>query len=334
MRLNPGGSSLRGRVIEELCFHAGLLVYARWALGIRRAGTFVWGPSSPDALLAGQAETPFQHRALVVLLARLLRPWTHDARAAFELVEVCGAVGLLWCFRAYVQAILGGGAAARRVAMTVAPLAAMMVPLQYALVGEVLGQRRYVYFPWDLPAAFGFLACVALMRAGRWGLYYPAFVAATLTRETTVFLPILLLLVGPRGDERPRALAAHAAAQFAIWGAIKLALGWIYRHNPGSGAYADTLDDNLRLLSSPGAIARVLGCFGFLWVPVALGASRIEDPFVRRALRVVPLWFASMIMVANLYELRVFGELGAAVIVPAWVLLLRALLRETERAER
>lgn len=315
---------------EELCFHAGLLVYARWALGLRRAGTFVWGPCSPEALLAGEAETPFQHRVLVVTLARLLRPWTHDARAAFEAVEVLGAVGLLWAFRAYVQAILGGGAAARRVAMAVTPLAAMMVPLQYVLLGEVLGLRRYVYFPWDLPAACAFLVCVALLRARRWGLYYPAFVLATLTRETTVFLPLMQLLVGPREGERPRDVAAHAAAQLALWGALKLALRWAYRRNPGAGAFTDTLGDNLLLLSSPGATARVLGCFGFLWVPVALGASRIADPFVRRALRVVPLWFVAMLAVANLYELRVFGELGAAVVLPAWLLLLRALLREAE----
>ena len=325
-------ASARGRVVEELGFHVGLVVYARWVLGLRRAGTFEWGVCTPDMLLAGTAPTPFQYRALVVVLARALRPYAPSARAAFEVVEIASAVALAWAFRAHLTALLGGGPAARRAAIAATPLVAVVVPLQYVLVGEVLGLRRYVYFPWDLPGAFAFLACVSLLRGRRWAVYYPAFVLATLTRETTVFLPILQLLVGPREGERPGATAAHAASQLALWAAIKLALRWAYRANPGVGAYQDVLGDNLSLLADAGAAARVMGCFAFLWVPALLGASRIDDGFTRRSLRVLPLWFVGMLAVANLYELRVFGELGAAVVLPAWILLLRSLFREVDAA--
>lgn len=315
--------------MEELAFVASILVYARWALGVRRAGTFEWASCSPERLLAGVADTPFQHRVLVIALARAIRPFAPSARAAFEVVEVLGAVGLVVATRMYLTALLGGGTPARRAAMALAPLTAMLIPLHYVLLGEVPGLRRYVYFPWDLPAAAAFVACIALLRARRWRAYYPAFVLATLTRETTVFLPIVQILVGPLEGETDRSVAAHAAAQFVIWAALKLLVRWAYRHNPGGGAYTDTLTDNVLAMADVGALVRVLGVAALLWVPALLGASRVEDAFARRALRVLPLWLLGMLAVANLHELRVFGELVAAVVLPAWVLLIRALLRET-----
>jgi hypothetical protein len=319
------------RVAEELAFTLSLVVFACWVYGLRRAGTFVWPAVSPEALLAGTAPTPFQYRALTGWVARAFVPFTADARGALDLVGALAAAALVVVFRAHVTALVtppapdgAARAAARRFGMIASPLVAAMIPLQYVLLGEVVGLRRYVYFPWDLPAALGFMGCVALLRSRRWGLYYPCFVLATLTRETTCFLPLLLLFDGPR-DGSPRRLAAHVALQAVLWVAVKLALRWIYRHNPGEGAWVDKLDDNLDLLADPRSTARVLGCFAFLWVPAVAFGRSIPDRFTRRALWLIPVWFMGMLRVANLYELRVFGEL-MAVVLPAWLLALRASL--------
>lgn len=266
-------------------------------------------------------------------LAAPLARWLGDARAAFDLVEAASVVGLVWVFRAHVTALVttpdadaSQRAAARRFGVLASPLVAAMIPLQYVLLGEVMGLRRYVYFPWDLPGALGFMLCVSLLRARRWSVYYPCFVLATLTRETTYFLPVLHLLHAP-DDEGPRRIALHVAAQAALWVAVKLALRWIYRHNPGDGAWVDTFDDNVALLGDFGSLSRVLGCFAFLWVPAVVFARSIPDRFTRRALWVMPMWFVGMLRVGNLYELRVFGEL-MAIVLPAWLLALRAAARD------
>ncbi len=317
------------RAAEELGYGFALLVFARWVVGLRRAGTFVWSHVTPEALLRGDAPTPFQYRALTGWVAHAVAPFTRDARSAFDVVEAAAAVGLVIVFRLHMTALVtppdaddASREAARRFGVLASPLVAAMIPLQYVLLGDVAGLHRYVYFPWDLPAALGFLACLSLLRARRWALYYPCFVLATLARETTCFLPLLLLFDVPRGGG-DRKLAAHVFAQAALWLGVKLALRWHYRHNAGDGAWVDTLDDNLRLLSDPGAASRVLGCFGFLWVPAAAFARTIPDRFTRRALWILPVWFAGMLRVGNLYELRIFGEL-IAVVLPAWLLAARA----------
>jgi hypothetical protein len=318
-------------VVEEIAYAFVLLIFARWTIGLRHAGTFVWPHVTPDALLHGDGPTPFQYRALTPWIARLVVLFTHNTRVAFDVVEAVAAAGHVLTFRAHMTALVRpAGAddvqheAARRFGIIVSPLAAAMIPLQYVLLGEVLGMGRYVYFPWDVPGALGFMGCVMLLHARRWGLYYPCFVLATLTRETTCFLPLLLLFDGARGESERR-LAAHIAAQFGLWILVKIALRWIYRNNPGDGAWVDTLDDNLLVLANPGSTGRVLGCFAFLWVPAVVFARSIEDRFTRRALWVIPVWFVGMMRVGNVYELRIFGEL-TAVVFPAWLLALRASL--------
>jgi len=325
------------RLGHEIAFALSLLVFGRWVVGLRRAGTFVWPEVSPEALVRGAAPTPFQYRALSAWIARALMPWMGSARAAFSLIEALSAVGLVIAFRVHLQGLLVPASAttaqrdqARSLALLASPLVAAMIPLQYVLLGEVPGQRRYVYFPWDLPGAFGFMVCVSLLRTRRWAWFYPCFAVATLTRETTAFVPLLLLFDGAP-EMPPRRLLGHLAAQGALWLAIKAALSWVYRHNPGPGAWGDTLDDNLFHIAQPNTLLRVVGCFAFLWVPTVLLAKRIDDRFTRRALWLLPVWFFAMMRVGNLYELRIFGEL-VAVVLPAWILALRGSFKALDDA--
>lgn len=320
------------RFSQEVLFGLSLWVFAYWVVGLRRAGTFVWPPVSPERLLRGEALTPFQYRVLTVWIARVFVPWTTSVRTAFLLVDGLSAVALVLAFRLHLQALWTPANArpsqhdrARTLALLCCPLIAAMIPFQYVLLGEVLGQRRYVYYPWDIAGAFGFMLCVTLLRAQRWRWFYPCFVLATLARETTAFIPLLLLFVAPP-ELSPRRLLGHLGAQGALWLATKAALYALYRHNPGQGAWEDTLWENLINMGQPATLLRVAGCFAFLWLPTVFMARYIDDRFTRRALWLLPVWFVAMLRVGNLYELRIFGEL-MTIVLPAWLVALRGVLR-------
>ncbi len=306
--------------------------------GWRKAYAFVWPEVSPEKLLRFAAPTPFQYRVLIPGLARLL--WgapaetstvvtQREALARFLHVDAAATVAFVVVAQRWFASLLDEPDSAlsrddrRLAAMLLAGASLWLVPFSYLLVGAGPDVHRYPYFPWDLPALALFTLALHLLRSERWALYYPVFVLATLNRETTCFLPVVYLLA--RGDSRPpRALALHAAAQTALWVAIKLCLRAAFSR--GAGLHESHLDDNVFYLSRPEGWAHVLSALGFLWAPAAMLGRRVSDPFVRRGLWVMPLWLAGMLSVGNVYELRVYGELTPLALA-AWALILRDALR-------
>lgn len=302
--------------------------------GWRKAYAFVWPEVSPEKLLRFSAPTPFQYRVLVPGLARLVwgapgEPSTfvtqREALARFLRLDALATVAFLVVAQRWFASLLDDASHLlprddrRLAAMLLAGASLWLVPFSYLLVGAGPDVHRYPYFPWDIPALALFTLALHLLRAERWALYYPVFVVATLNRETTCFLPVMYLLA--RADSRPpRALALHAGIQGALWVAIKLSLRAAFSR--GAGLHESHLDDNVLYLSRPEGWAHVASALGFLWAPAALLGRRVRDPFVRRALWVMPLWLAGMLSVGNVYELRVYGELTPLAL-GAWALVLR-----------
>ncbi|MBL8601459.1 MAG: hypothetical protein JNK72_06000 [Myxococcales bacterium] len=301
-----------------------LVLMALFVVFMRDAMSFEWPVVGRRALLDGTAPTPFQYRIGVVWLGRGLVALGLSPRAAFGCLDGLSVAALGLMFSRHVETLLESHSetiprdAARRFSLVVLPLVLWVMPFSFAQLGEAMGQRRVIYLPWDLPEMACLFGCMMLLRAERWRAFYPAFVAATLVKESSAFLAVLWVVTRP-SDTPPRRLLVPPTVMALAWVAVKLALAWHYRGH-GEGLYEEHLDDNLRALASPAFAVRLLGVFGALWVPLLGGLSGLRDRFTRRAVWLCPLWFVAMLKVGNLNELRIFAGLFA-VLAPAWVML-------------
>ncbi len=260
------------------------------------------------ALVEGTARTPFQYRALVPWLigstmavlglsGRAVRSLSLASEIAFFLLFLAASF-------AYLRRTLGEAGAAA--------LALLGAPL--LVVQELLGPNRW-FMPYDTPAAALLVLALAALSARRWAVYYAIFAAATLNRETTFILTGTMLLA-LRSELDRRTLARHVAAQAAIWVALKLGLAWIYRDNAGAGLFelhhvsgsGSHLATNLKLLSGAPGAALVLSVAAGLWAPLLVFGSRIEDPLLRWAPRVLVAYAVVLAFIGNLWETRMFAE--------------------------
>ena len=180
------------------------------------------------------------------------------------------------------------------------------------------------WYPWDIPAVLFTTLGILWIREQRWSWYYWIFPFATLNRETTSFLIVVFALT-QFGKMKWWTLAQHVVVQVAIWLCIKTLLSLTFAKNPGIGDYyADALKDNWAALREPATWRTVSLVFGVLWLPLIVFARYIREPFVRRALFVVPLFFAVTFVLAQFDELRIYGEmlplvvLGVACGVSGW----------------
>ena len=122
-------------------------------------------------------------------------------------------------------------------------------------------------------------------------------------------------------------IAAHCAVQLVIWLSIKIFLSKLYADNPGAGTSLNNSVSNLKVfMTEPNMRLVLMSSLGYLWIPVILYYSRIQDPFVRRACWVAPLFFAVMFVSGNLPELRIYGEM-ILVILPAFLLIVVNMVR-------
>ena len=107
-------------------------------------------------------------------------------------------------------------------------------------------------------------------------------------------------------------LSGHVLTQAALWIAIKL-----YLHRLFAGNVPDTADAsfyyklgyNLRTVVEPQQWPVLLSLFGFM-LPLTLSWRKwIKNGAMERELYLLPLWFAVMMMVGVIIEIRVFSEL-------------------------
>ncbi len=136
--------------------------------------------------------------------------------------------------------------------------------------------------------------------------------------RTPLLLAVTLLLACWREPSRRR-LLAHVAAQAAIWLAVKATLAWLYRSNPGQGAFelhhvgtgTSHLASNLAFVSDPFRLAVLLSTGAGLWAPLLVFGARIRDPLLRWMPRVLCGYAAALFLIANIWEARMFAEFTA-----------------------
>lgn len=117
-----------------------------------------------------------------------------------------------------------------------------------ALVGLVCIPLFRIWFIYDLPNLFIFSAALLLMARQNWKLYYPVFLIACFTKETSALLPFILFVSYHVFTGSKRAWLTHVAVQSTIWSVIFVVLRLSYQSNPGSLMEFHLLDRNLPLL--------------------------------------------------------------------------------------
>lgn len=307
-----------------------------WYFASLRFAQPEWGPASLQEIMNGTANTPFQYRVLVPWIANwfathlLPLPGIGTARGLVFLIEIASTFFLLVAFRYYLSFFIPDLRA--RTLMTFFLIA--VLPFNYLI------SRLYPFWVvYDIPSLLFLMLGLILIHQRRWPLYYALFVVATFNRETTCFLTLAYLFTA-FGKEKFSRIAAHCAAQFVIWYAIKHFLFVLYASNPGAGMGLDKLGDNLCALlgiiwgepSVPGGaphrvfhpvVWAVMGStVAFTWIPTLIYYRQIRDEFVRRACLVVPFFFLIMLYTGNLPEVRIYGDM-IPFIFPAFLLLLK-----------
>ncbi len=284
------------------------LLVATMLAGIYLQMTAAWSGAAYDSYVRGtmqypQALGPFRHRLLMPLLGRALGALPGlEPLGTFRLLTALCLWGILLAYRALLGNVLEPGRAA-----LLAPAIGFPLLWNYCLLNRL-------YFPFDLPAVLFFTLGYHWIWRRRWAAYYPLLVVATLNRETAGFL-IVLFALGWWGTMPGRRLAAHLAAQAALWG---LVVGGVGGLPGGRGAPLSTgwLVVNLNVVRDMLTLrghalkdwAKLALAFGGAWWLVPW-VWRAQERFVRRACLVVAPFVAVCVVRAILDEVRQYGDL-------------------------
>ena len=171
---------------------------------------------------------------------------------------------------------------------------------------------RYVY---DFPG-MGLFACglFLISRRSNLLLFGAIFLLATLNRETSIFLLILLLAsawfeAGPLEQRRSfrwkRIIAVSVlAAGWAAWRIVSA------RHFAAlASEYAPRVHENLAYLASPFLRPQIVGIAAYTLPILLVFQSPSRNATVRMWLVVVLLWWVVMMYHGSMIEIRLFGEL-------------------------
>jgi len=303
------------RVLSECGFLIAVACFA-WHFGRLHVARPEFWLASFERAVDGTAITPYQYRTLFPWIVSWIvdlginLPFVESVRGYALIIEVVGLVLLGYTFRYYLQQFLGRTPAATWLSLTIF----WILPFNYLL--PKWGPWYYVY---DIPSVLFFTLGLIFLKRGFWLGFYPLFIVATFNRETTCFLTVILLLTGC--CKLPwRRLLPHLVAQLVLWLAIKWMIQEAYVANKG-GTFFNVMADNWAVLSGkPAAYPLLFSSLGFTWIPVLLAWRWIPDTFARRACLVAPIFFAGMMCVGVIDEIRIYGEL-IPVVLPAFLLL-------------
>jgi hypothetical protein len=291
------------------------------------------------AFAAGVTGQPFQERALT---AWMLRGATRFDTPHFELVlhRFLPAMGAAFNGTTLMLLIVTWLSMGASIVITRATLikltgdvlfsswAAFLVPYM-AYFTYILNFGPHFLLPYDLPSLFFFCTGFYLLVMRRALLLIPLIAVATLNRETSLFLILFYLVfeIPGRSDQHRRGVViARAAGMMVAWIAMRAIVLHLYGHNPmdnGNRIGSLHLWQNLSFLVKPQHWPAFASIFGFT-LPMVVAARRYLEPgFLRRGLIVIGVWFALMLFVGVLIEIRIFGELISYMSIAMGVILYR-----------
>ena len=315
-----GSDGGRGRR-STLAFLALAALYA-YNFGVTHAALEEWWQATFERLVRGDAITPMQYRVLLPWLAGRVVASLRRTPFAVTLAQVRLAIELASVFALLLAVFFvapswlrrGGAPAAAAApggpgAWAAGLFTALALPFHFLLVDESLS-----FYTYDIPAILFFVLGLAAARAERWALFYPLFVVATLNRETSCFLAVVVLITGA-GRWPRRRLLRHGLVQAALWLAVKGAL-WVrfqqntdLQYSNAAGLLKNTLADNLAAAGDPRTWLLLPAVYGYLWIPLLVFRRRLPDPWLRRALLAVPLFHLVMLVPGEILELRIYADM-------------------------
>jgi hypothetical protein len=169
----------------------------------------------------------------------------------------------------------------------------------------VLNPGLSFLLPYDLPALAFCVASLLCVLRRRWYLLLAIFILATLNRETSYLTVIFLLIRWWLGCKKGGAALLLAGVLAAIWLALKVALVWWFWPESGALISALRIDYNLATVAKPWQ-------WPTLWpliLPIAVSACGWRVAVTRPWALTVLAGFLSLFCVANITELRAYGDL-------------------------
>ena len=313
---------------------ASLFVFGMWATDVREFVSLngYYRATLVD-MVQGTAYRPFSYRCLVPAIVRgalTLLPdaghvWLTDVVGSLGAVQRALAylswqqsdlpvyvaalltmygflVGFVYSLRGLVRELFAGAGWFQ----DVAPLAALAVlPVFF---------KRGTHLIYDPATLCLFTLGLVLLHRGAWRGYYAVFAVGVLNKETMILLTVFMAVWGWQRMRRAE-LVRHLGLQLAIFGALKLALNWWYRENPG-GLFEPHLYENLRLYMRP-------YWFGAVWdglgIVLLIGWHWEKKPqFLRAALALLILLMPLYLVAGGYGEIRAFYELFPVLFLLGW----------------
>ena len=281
-----------------------------WLLRMLLAAVFVamrlkfnreYNGASWQALVEGTAPLPFGHR---VLVPWLVRPWVEaggSIRSAFAVTEwlstLAAVAGAEAALRGWLRA-----SEARLAALALLPLLGLVFLLPF---------RWPIFYPWDVLAIACVLWGVALARSRRHGALVLLAGVGALNRESAILLPFITVALLVDAPHRKEALRS-ASLQLVAVVLARLGIGALRPISRGGAVDLTVdgmarIDHNLQWLASATNALAIVGAFGALPV-VWIAVRRFIPVALRRLEWVVIPCMAGLLVVANVYEPRAWGE--------------------------
>ena len=263
-------------------------------------------------LTNGSADKPFQYRVLIPWAVRIISSKLNENYLLYFYIEFIFIFFLIIVYRYLLSFFFN----TRYLSYFLAFSLFSVLPLFY-----LLPTIYPFYYPSDIPSVFFFTVGLIALYKQNWKLYYPVFIIATFNRETSCFLTIVYFIVF-FSKKNYREVILHGAIQAAIWLAIKIFLFELYKDNAGEGIFENQFSANLEYLSTLKNYPYLLSMVLFIGLPTIF-SSLIKDTFFRRSVWIFIPFFAGMMIVSVIYELRIYGEL-----IPIYLTAFLIILRE------
>lgn len=286
------------------------VVAAAWA-ALRLAMNREYASATLTMLVELGAPAPFGQRVLVPLVARPFVQAGLPVHGVFGVAEWLASIALVLAARRALAFDVPRRAATLGAAIVLPMLAFPML----------LAHRWNIFYPWDTWAMAALVLAVDAIRRDRMPLVLAIVFVGSLNRESMVLVPLAAVAIHL---ERPT--LRHSVA-WAVWlGLAYLAARWLASTivPPRGTSLHVWLGSELRLASNLRWIAA--GTNALVWLgsiacaPVAWWAMRRHAPRDLVRLQVpVLVGLAGLLVVANAYEPRVYGELLVVAFLPIFV---------------
>ena len=311
-------------------------VFVSWLgldLHLRAAqqGVTAWREARLPDLVAGTAGRPYVLRALVPVLVRVTsavvpartqrRVSRHVARAAGRLSQQM-LTALAWDEDDLFQYLVAAGLAYGSLLASSFAIRSLYAHLHpghlrmseavglVALAALPLTFRQGAHFFYDFPTLLLWAVALLLLLRPPGVLYYVVFALAVLNKETSALITVVFALAW--WDRLPRAaVARHVLFQIVIWMAIRGAVLYIFRDNPGE-TFERNMALNLSLMASRTSVPHLI-LFGSL-LAAAIALPR-EHRLLRATFAILGPLVAAYFVVGKYGEIRFFYEAYPASII-------------------